>query len=92
MVSTAASSRASNAAPLASGSCLLYYCTLTNLLTLLLYIIISANIAFYIWKFLYFPQNSRQKLRPRNRALVRQPAGTAIDDLTTGWNRGWPKI
>ena len=58
MVSTAASSRASNAAPLASGSCLLYYCTLTNLLTLLLYIIISANIAFYIRKYLYFPQNS----------------------------------
>ena len=76
MVSTAASSRASNAAPLASGSCLLYYCTLTNLLTLLLYIIISANIAFYIWKFLYFPQNSRQ-----NHAAQPCPR------TTTGWNR-----
>ena len=30
--------------------------------------------------------------RPRNRALVRQQVGTAVDDLTTGWNRGWPKF
>jgi hypothetical protein len=37
-------------------------------------------------------QRRERKIRPRNRALVREPVGTAVDDLTaTGWNRGFLK-